>query len=374
MTDLEQTSRRLRAAIDELVADAHLTLRSPAVPGRPVPAPTDAHRRSGRRSLVSIAAAIVVAMLVAAAVYFGPRSTTGSHDTKKPATTHVGAADAPAGWVNLPLFLPSGAFTIDSMIVPTGPVPLSTSGTYAQAYEGSATSDPARLLITTVRAQPGAVSGYAEGSQSVRVDGTIGYLTSFGDHQLVWQTPDGVVVSLESAEMTASDVVAAADLVDPRPASQLGVDLAGALPDGLAPVGEGFSGADDTSQVDTVYFSEGACHAYMQEWAGGPADFEPVAIVATSSRTVTVGGNRILLVDFGTDTMALLWSAQPDVDVRLQGSGCDLTSIAAGLRQVDPSTWRSYLSALGSKAQTFMPAPPTTSPTLPGPGTYGLAH
>jgi hypothetical protein len=385
MTDLDQTTLRLRAALDELVEGVPVT-----TPGRaPGPSPvsavsavSDPPRRRGRPSVVSMSIAGVAAVLViAAAVYVGPRSTAPTHVVKKSAG-HVRAADmppAPPGWVNLPLLLPAADVTIDGMDVSTGPVPVPSavsSGTYAQAYEGPGDTNPARLLITTVLAQPGATSGYANGSQSVTVGGATAYLTAGGDHQIVWQTSDDVVVSLESADMTAADVVAAAQLVEPRPAAQLGVELSGPLPDGLAPVGEGFAGGDTTAtEGNTVMFSTGSCHAYYQEWAGSPADFEGVAIVSSSTRVTTVLGDRAQLDDIDGDTMALLWSVQPGIDVRVQGtSGCDLTGLAAGLRPVDPSTWSSEISALGSAARTFTPETPTSSPTLPGAGTFGLAH
>jgi hypothetical protein len=79
-------------------------------------------------------------------------------------------------------------------------------------------------------------------------------------------------------------------------------------------------------------------------------------------------------VQFGSSTSALLWSEEPGIDVRLQGSFCDLPSIAAALKVVDPATWKTDLSSLGSQSSFYTPKPLTPPTILPGPGTYGLAH
>jgi hypothetical protein len=319
--------------------------------------------------------AIVAALVIVAVVYVGPRSGSPPSAVAKHPAKHIGTLDAPPGWINLPLLLPTGKAVVTGAMVANGPVSVPNAGTYEDAYEGSQTTDPPQLLITTVHAQPGAISGYAANSQTIAVNGTVAYLTSFGDHQLVWETSDGVVVSLESFGMTSSDVVAAAQLVAPNPVAQLGVDVSGPLPDGLVLVGAGFAGGETSqNQGDSVFFTQGSCHAYTQVWAGGPADFAPVAIVSDASRLVTVGGTPALLAQIDPATRTLLWSPQPGVDVRLQGNDCDLTGIASGLKVVDPATWQAQMSALGSKAQVFTPQAPISPATLPGPGTFGLAH
>jgi hypothetical protein len=260
-------------------------------------------------------------------------------------------------------------------MVASGPVPVPGTGTYEQAYQGAQAVDPPQLLITTVQAQPGALADYAAGSQTIDVNGAVAYLTSFSDHQLLWQTADGVVVSLESTAMSSSDVVAAAQLVDPHPAAQLGVALSGPLPDGLALVGQGFASGDTAqSQGDTIFFHEGRCQAYTQVWAGSPADFAAVAIVSDSYRVVSVRGARGLLAQISPSTWALLWPEEPGIDVRLQGEDCDLTSIAADLKAVDKRTWRSRMSSLGKLAHSFTPQAPAPESPRPGAGTFGLAH
>jgi hypothetical protein len=285
MTDLDQTADRLRAALDELVADVPAVRNQPALL-HPATMVIEGRRWSRQRSLATITVAVVVATVVAAVVYYGPRSGPTGPTVSKQAGRHTGALASPPGWINLPFLLPTGNAIVDSAMVASGPVPVPSNGTYEQAYEGPQTTDSPQLLITTVQAQPGAIADYAAGSQAVSVNGGVAYLTSFQDHQLLWQTPDGVVVSLESKGMSSSDVVAAAQLVEPHPSSQLGVDLSGTLPDGLVPVGEGFASGDTAqNQGDTIFFNYGRCHAYTQLWAGSPADFAAVAIVSDSYRS-----------------------------------------------------------------------------------------
>jgi hypothetical protein len=372
MTDLDQTAHRLREAIDELVADLPAD-RSQPESLHPVSILTDHRKWNWQRTVAAVSLAAIAAAVVVALIYVGPRSTPpGSAAHHR---THADTPAAPVGWVNLPDLLPPSDVVIDRATVATGPVPVPTTGTYEQAYQGPQTTNPTELLITTVAAQPGALSSYAANGQSVAVDGTTGYLTSFSDHQLLWQTADGVVVSLESSGMSAADVTAAAQLVDPLPAAQLGVDLSGALPDGLVSVGEGFANDGSAQNLqDGAMFSIGDCHAYTQIWAGTPADFAPMVIVGDATQVVNVRGTKGLLVDFGGSTWALLWSEQPGIDVRLQGSDCDLTTMAASIRIVDAQTWSSTWSALGSKVQFFTPTAPVPPASLPGPGTFGLAH
>jgi len=372
MTDLDQTTHRLRAALDELVADVPAAPPHPPLLAHPVSDISSRHW-SWQRSVALVSIAIAAAVVVAAVVSFGPRSTSPTSATKKHPVTPIGVRAAPPGWINLPLLLPSAGVVFDNATVATGPVPVPSTGTYEQVYEGTATTNPPWLLITTVKAQPGAVSDYATNSQTVAINGTTAYMTNFSDHQLLWQTADGVVVSLESTQMTASDVEAAAQLVEPHPATQLGVDLSGALPDGLTFGGEGFANGNTGQNQDSVFFHQGNCHAYTQVWAASAADFAPLAIVSDTTQIVSIGGTRALSVHFGS-TSALLWDEEPGIDVRLQGSGCDLPSIAATLKVVDPATWNAAMSSLGAQAKTYTPHPPTTSPILPGPGTFGLAH
>ncbi|HXQ59421.1 MAG TPA: hypothetical protein VN799_04960 [Acidimicrobiales bacterium] len=376
MTDLDQTAQRLRASLDELVADVP-TVAPPRSEGahRLSPSPVSADRRWGwRRPVALVSIAVAASVVVAAVVTFGPRSTSPSTAGPKHPVKHIGAADAPPGWINLPMLLPSAPAVLENATVANGPVPVPSTGTYAQVYEGAQTTDPVLLLITTVVAQPGALADYATNTQAVTVHGTPAYMTNGSHHQLVWQTADGVVVSLESTGMTSSDVLAAGQLVEPHPATQLGVDVSGVLPDGLVFTGEGFANENTGQNQDTVFFHQGTCHAYTTVWAGSAADFAPVVVVSDATRLLSIGGTPVLSVQFGTSTSALLWSEGPGIDVRLQGSFCDLPSIAAALKVVDPATWQSELSSLGSKATFYTPQPPTTSATLPGPGTFGLAH
>lgn len=376
MTDLDQTTHRLRTALDELVADVPAIAPPPRLShgARRSPVPSR-HAWGWRRPVALVSIAMAAAALLAAVVVFGPRSTAprsahGSHPVKP-----IGVRDAPPGWINLPMLLPSGAAVVDNATLATGPVPIPTTGTYEQVYEGSATTDPALLLITTVRAAPGALANYASGSQVITMDGTTAYMTNGSHHQLLWQTADGVVVSLESTGMSASDVLASGQLVEPNPATQLGVDLSGVLPDGLTFAGAGFSNGNTGQNQDSVFFHDGACHAYTTVWAGSAADFAPVVVVSDATRILSIAGTRVVSVQFGSTTSALLWNEEPGIDVRLQGGpGCDLTSIAAGMTVVDPAAWQSLISSLGSKAQTYTPHVPPTPAAPPGGGTFGLAH
>ncbi|HVC70718.1 MAG TPA: hypothetical protein VNC61_10750 [Acidimicrobiales bacterium] len=375
MTDPDQTVLRLRSAVDELVTNVPAVAPSPALVSSPVsvgrvPA---GRRRGWQRPLALISIAVAAASVVAALmVSFGPRSTPPTSVAPLPVKP-IGVADAPPGWITLPFLLPPADAVIDNATVVTGPVPVPNAGTYEQVYRGPDTINPAQLLITTVLARAGALADYASESQTLAMDGTTAYMTNGHHRQLLWQTADGVVVSLESTGMTSSDLVAAGQRVAPRPAAQLGVDVSGVLPDGLVFAGEGFASGDTGQNQDTVFFHVAACHAYAQVWAGSAADFAPVAIVSDATRIVSIGGTRVLSVRFGS-TSALLWNEGPGIDVRLQGSGCDLSAIAAGIRVVDSATWTSEISSLGTKATSYAPRRPPASATLPGPGTYGLAH
>jgi hypothetical protein len=169
--------------------------------------------------------------------------------------------------------------------------------------------------------------------------------------------------------------VAAAQLVIPHAAAQLGVDLSGPLPDGLISIGDGFaSGNSAQNDGDELMFHEGSCHAYTQVWAGSPADFAAVAIISESYQVVNVGGARGLLAEISPSTWALLWPEAPGIDVRLQGNNCDLTSMANDLKVVDQTAWQTEMASLGAQAHLFTPQALQPSSTLPGPGTYGLAH
>ncbi|HEY7949179.1 MAG TPA: hypothetical protein VID75_15960 [Acidimicrobiales bacterium] len=396
MTDLDQTAHRLRAALDELVADVptvaprppllrpRVTTSSsasgplssgPLSSGPLSSGPMSSGRRWGwRRPVALISIAVAAAAVVVTVVSFGPRSAPPPSAGSKHPVPHLGVRDAPPGFINLPMLLPSAPAVLERATVANGPVPVPSAGTYAQVYEKTQTTDPVLLLITTVRAQPGALADYASNTQIVDVNGTTGYMTSGSHHQLLWQTTDGVVVSLESTGMTSSDVVAAAQLVEPHPATQLGVDLSGALPDGLVFTSAGFANANTGQNQDTIFFHQGACHAYTTVWAGSTADFAPVVVVADATQLLTIGGTPTVSVQFGSSTSALLWSEEPGIDVRLQGSFCDLPSIAAALKVVDPATWKTDLSSLGSQSSFYTPKPLTPPTILPGPGTYGLAH
>ncbi|MGH9016351.1 MAG: hypothetical protein ACRDY1_01265, partial [Acidimicrobiales bacterium] len=340
----------------------------PAGPGRP--------RSPWPRAAVVVAA---VAAVVAVLVFVGPRSSappsTSTHVAKGRHVHKIGTADTPPGWIALPDLLPGTGADIEGASVVTGPVPVPSTGTYEQAYQGPQPTDPAELLVTTVQAQPGAISGYQSGSQRVSVGGGWGYLTSYPDRQLLWQTSDDVVVSLESTAMSAPDMVTAAQMIEPHPAAQLGVTVTGTLPDGLAFVAGGFAG-DDSSlwQVNSVMFSEGTCHAYTQEWAGTAADFTPVAIIAQSTRVVNVNGTPGLLAQIESDTSALLWEIEPGVDMRLQGSDCDLTTLASDLRTVDQSQLQAVVASLGSRGRDVTPRAPTPSSPAPPGSMFGLAH
>jgi hypothetical protein len=370
MNDLDETVERLRSALDELVADAPAAPNA-LVPVDPVPGPAGRGHRRSRRTAATVSVAMVVAVVLGVGLAFGPRSGSPSAVGPKP-TTPLPAHGAPPGWIDLPRLLPTG---VDRAVVATGPVPVPSTGIYEQAYQGTQTTDPPLLLITTVQAQPGALANYAAGSQTVTVDGTSAYLTGTRHEQLLWQTGDGVVVSLEAGNMTAADLVTAAQLVQPQPAAQLGVTLHGSLPDGLIATGEGYAGGDTSqTQGDSLFFANGDCHAYTQVWAGSPADFAALGIIATGTQVTSVRGSPALLAQIDTDTWALVWSPEPGIDVRLQGTNCDLTATAADLTTVDQTTWEAEMTSLGSKAQYFTPEPPTVPAGLPGPGTYGLVH
>jgi len=364
-TDMTQ---RLRAALDEQLGVAFH--RQPGLrPARPVPVAPGERGRGGRSRLVpSLAVMVAVALALAAGIYFGPRSRTRTSPVAAQHHRRRANGGVRPGWIALPHLLPTGA---TGARVATGPVPVPSTGTYAQAYQGRATTDPVELLITTVLARPDALAAYAGHGQSVTVPGGVGYLVG---HQIVWETADEVVVSLETSGLSSSDLVAAAQLVEPHPALRLGVDLRRSLPDGLTETGQGYVGGDTVQyQGDEISFAHGSCRAYTEVWAGTPADFGAVAIIATHVEKTTVGKVAALLAQIDPDTWALLWSPAPGIDVRLQGSNCDLTGVGAELKAADAATWTTTLRSLGSKVFYFKPRAPLV--VAPGVGyTFGLAH
>jgi hypothetical protein len=368
MTVDTDMTERLRAALDEQLGVAFH--RPPGRgPAGPAPVATGARGRGGRSRLVpSLAVVVVVALALGAGISFGPRSRTRPSPVAARHHPRRATAAVRPGWIALPRLLPAGA---TGARVATGPVPVPSTGTYAQAYRGPAAIDPAELLITTVMARPGALAAYAGPGQSVPVPGGSGYLVG---HQILWETADSVVVSLESSGLSSSDLEAAAQVVEPHPAVRLGVDLRGSLPDGLTETGQGYVGGDTVQyQGDEIFFAHDSCEASTEVWAGTPADFGAVAIIATHVQTTTVGKATALLAQIDPTTWALLWSPAPGIDVRLQGSNCDLTGVGADLKVADAATWTATLRSLGSKVFYFTPRAPVGA-VPDNAKTFGLAH
>lgn len=281
------------------------------------------------------------------------------------------SAAPPLQAVDLPRLLPPTEVTVEDAAETPPRVPAAGSSvTYAQAFQGDDDTNPQRLVVATVNAPPNALEQYQQGTnqaERVRVGSHEAYLMAFDRHlQMLWQEPDGLVVSLEVSELTRADLQRLADGLSRRAAPAQGVDLATTL--SLRQLEEGPYRGNGAEVMLT--FRRDKCRGYLQIFHNGAADQEAVGMLADSSQMLTIDGHRGTSVTFpgSGDLAALIWIERPGVTVRLQGQGCDLLALARSVREVDRSTWvRAVPRGLRTQDTGF------DQPRSLG-TTFGLAH
>jgi hypothetical protein len=413
MTDDRSLIQELRSELDDLARRAPLA--NPDYPGLMRPLPVETPRRSpGAKVLVGALAACAVGVALVTGnhqpvnqqqtVTAGQPTSSAAPATAAPTrpgpvanpfglgtAIPAGQGTLPAVGLNptgLPQLLPGSAAELDT-IVERSPssAPAAVQSPFAQSFEGRPGPATPRLVIATSVAVQGALAGYARSGLPVTVGNAHGYLVVYDTHrQILWQEPTGVVVSLEALNIDSATLVAIAKAVRARPLGQPGVDIVGALPDGLAEVGSGtattVASPPDGGSI-SVAFKQGGCLAMLEISHGSPADYEAVGIAAGNAQPTVVQGRPGLSINWGPgqgNLVTLLWSYSPGVTSRLQGECPNMPGIARDLRPVPAGAWSQAMNSVGPSGRVgrIVEGTPTV-PTIPPSGpsdthTFGVAH